>query len=881
MMVSDLLLTTERLRSEKKFLSNMIIKLVGENQQLLRENKHFREEIRSLQYPQQYTKRMLEGIDMEDSQKIKQPKAIKQQDKLFVSRVCDSQHAKQQDCLRKTMVHHTLACCNSALTSDSARSQHYQLSSIVPEQCLEHELGRISKVLLETHLQYCEKMEGKKGEFFKEQLHMLETRSALTEQGKYIERLQMKINHLQDELKNAELRATIHCTRADLHRQIEELRKEHCGSWMYEVDMDHLGSQMNRTGKKSYVCIWQKGTGAKRPEDDTKSTKKKTEILEKVSPEVCQLPKTNLSNGWLEASINNIKNADLKVARENVLDWLQASIESLKEKGPKASKQSLEEWLKECFKNLEIECPEASRRDVKEWLKVSISHLREEGPDTSHLSVQEWLEVSVKSIQDLKEQQTYKASKMNEIEGSEKEKLIVPPCSRSSINKRWLETSIENLKARGSKLAIENVQEWLQSSMKNLIEQPSEASGKNLQEWLKAAIQNFQKECPETSRQDVKEWLVTSIQNLQEKGGPETCYLTVQEWHEESLKGLQVEASKQNMQEFSEPSTRILQKEQTEPSIKTIEEQCPEATGEDVKESPEASTKTLQEGSTEISQPTVQERHEPYLESNQEKGFEASKEKIQESFKTQTGGHETSKLNLGKSLQASLKSKGDVSFPVQQNDQEWLETSIKGPQDKETVVSRQNLQEFPKASVKEQEVEGAKSSMQNGQEWLGESTGRFQNEVSRINVQKWLESSMKTLEEAGSDISKQSLQKWLEASMQNLNEICPKAARHDVKEWLETSIMNLKEQGLDTSKVSVQEWLQASIESLGKEGHKESIADVKKWWTADTNNYLGKITHDISGKTIDYPLGHHLLVQSTSFATAETHPDPPSSNSAA
>lgn len=45
-MISDLLFTSERLRNEKKFLSNMIIKLVGENQQLLRENKHYREEIR-------------------------------------------------------------------------------------------------------------------------------------------------------------------------------------------------------------------------------------------------------------------------------------------------------------------------------------------------------------------------------------------------------------------------------------------------------------------------------------------------------------------------------------------------------------------------------------------------------------------------------------------------------------------------------------------------------------------------------------------------------------------------------------------------------------------------------------------------------------------
>ncbi|XP_062840683.1 uncharacterized protein LOC107982989 isoform X5 [Anolis carolinensis] len=202
MMLSDLLLATERLRSEKKFLSNMIIKLIGENQQLLGENKQFREEIRSLQYPQQYTRRMMDVMEMEDSRKSKKPKVIKQQqEELCVSRMCDCRLASQRDSLRTTMVHPSIACCDSALTSDFTRTPH----STASESYVEHELERVPK----THLQYWEKKMGeKKGDIFKEQLHILETRAALLEQGKHIERLQMKINRLHDEFRNTGLQGT-------------------------------------------------------------------------------------------------------------------------------------------------------------------------------------------------------------------------------------------------------------------------------------------------------------------------------------------------------------------------------------------------------------------------------------------------------------------------------------------------------------------------------------------------------------------------------------------------------------------------------------------------------------------------------------------------
>ncbi|EMP30151.1 hypothetical protein UY3_12734 [Chelonia mydas] len=44
-MISDLILATERLKTEKKYLSKMVTKLVEENQKLLGENRHFREKI--------------------------------------------------------------------------------------------------------------------------------------------------------------------------------------------------------------------------------------------------------------------------------------------------------------------------------------------------------------------------------------------------------------------------------------------------------------------------------------------------------------------------------------------------------------------------------------------------------------------------------------------------------------------------------------------------------------------------------------------------------------------------------------------------------------------------------------------------------------------
>lgn len=45
-MISDLILATERLKSEKKYLSKMAVKLIEENHHLLNENRYFKEKIK-------------------------------------------------------------------------------------------------------------------------------------------------------------------------------------------------------------------------------------------------------------------------------------------------------------------------------------------------------------------------------------------------------------------------------------------------------------------------------------------------------------------------------------------------------------------------------------------------------------------------------------------------------------------------------------------------------------------------------------------------------------------------------------------------------------------------------------------------------------------
>nr|XP_020643837.1 tiggrin-like isoform X2 [Pogona vitticeps] len=705
-------------------------------------------------------------MKMDGGMKIKKPQAIKdQQEELCVSRFHGCHLAKHQDCLRNTMAHHGMLHHDSALTSASVSC--HRLSHAASGHCLEHELFSYPK----------------------EQLHMLELRAALTEQEKHFERLQMKINHLQDDLKNSELRATL---------QVEELKDYH-GSWMCEIDVDHVGSQMNRTGKKSYVYIWQKSSNDKKTEDDTENIQKEHESLEKQSPKV--VPQNNLSKGWLEASIEMLKKRDSKSAEENVLGWLQESMDRLKQKGSEASTQSLEEWLTKSFNNLEKECSETSRQDVKEWLEVSISYLKEEGPDTSHMNIEEWLEASMKSIQDL-QQQNYEASKMN-MEANCEEVVPVPLCSKQCIKTGWLQESLENLKTRGSKSSRENVHQWLQESLKSLKEQASEVPQKSLQEWLSESIRNLQDTGLETFRQDVKIWLETSIKNFQEEG-PETYCLSVQEWLEESLKSLQ-EVSKQDVQGLPRPSM-----------------ETPLQNGS------VASIKGLKKGSTGASHITVQDQS---IMENHEKSRLNVANWLQESLKSLIDeGPLASRQNVQEWLEESLKSVDDEYPEASRKDlREWLEASIKSFQEGGPEVPGQNLQDFLKASIMDIIEEEPESCDHSVKEWLEKSIKSVNEAASRIKVQKWLEGSMKTLEEAGADISQQNLEQWLETSMQNLNGRCSETSKHEVKEWLEASLRNLQQQGLDASKVNLKEWLEASVTSLRKQGPKESITDVQEW----------------------------------------------------
>ncbi|KAM9166347.1 uncharacterized protein ACDP82_002975 isoform 2-T2 [Pangshura tecta] len=62
-MISDLILATERLKTEKKYLNKMVTKLVEENQKFLGENRHFREKMASFQSSPVPRKRMVEEID--------------------------------------------------------------------------------------------------------------------------------------------------------------------------------------------------------------------------------------------------------------------------------------------------------------------------------------------------------------------------------------------------------------------------------------------------------------------------------------------------------------------------------------------------------------------------------------------------------------------------------------------------------------------------------------------------------------------------------------------------------------------------------------------------------------------------------------------------
>ncbi|XP_033021794.1 tiggrin-like [Lacerta agilis] len=793
MMFADLLLATERLKSEKRFLSNMIIKLVGENQQLLKENKHFRQEMRSLQYPQRYIKRTWEEIEVEDGIKIKKPKAIKhQQEEVYNyfcfkwSRLCDCQLARHQEHLRTSVAHHGMASCDSSLISDSVR-RHHLLSNVEAWQPLEHELTRNAKKTLQF---WEKKMEEKKVDLFKEQVLMVETRAALIEQGKHIESLQMKINCLQEELKDSELQATL---------QAEKPSEDHYATpCFYEVGMEHLESQMSGAGKRSCVYVWQTSTQAKRPEDDTEKQEpeKMTQKSESPAPEVPQLSRNNLNKKWLEESIQRLQGkGDPKASKKKVLRWLQASMENLAEKVSEAPKPAIEEWLKESRRNFEETCPEEARQDVKEWLDVSISNLQEEGPETCYVGVQEWHEECIKSIQGLQESEAKPQLLRDNIKKERLEESTMSLQKEASKENvlGWLQEPMENLR-EGNEASRENMQKWLQASIKDFMERGPEDSSEGLQEWLESSMKKIDELYPGESRQDMKEWFKASIRNFQDLG-PEASHIGIKEW---------LEASMQNIQEIPEAPMKDIQKKSPEANMESIQEKGPEASSKKV---PKPFTESHQKSMLNVGK---------WLQSN-------LINRIQESS-------ETSIENVQEWIEESLRNVEDeLPEPSRQEVTEWLEETRKGLQEGNPEASKQNLNKFLKESILSLKEDIPPPTAKSVHQWLEESIANVQRGASRLGVQKWLEQSLKTMEEEGPDVSGQDLQQWFETAMGNLDETCPEASRHDVKGWLETSMMNLQEQGPEASKLNVHEWLAESVQNFKEGTSVESIVNVEGW----------------------------------------------------
>ncbi|XP_039382009.1 uncharacterized protein LOC120398574 isoform X3 [Mauremys reevesii] len=159
-MISDLILATERLKTEKKYLNKMVTKLVEENQKFLGENRHFREKMASFQSSPVPRKRVVEEIDE-------------------ISEFHECKIHKNGEFLSTERINH-----------------------------------------LKMYLQQWEReMEDKKEDIIKEKHQISETRGTVAEQGKIIENLQTQINHLREELKNSELIACQPMEQKEVHSE--------------------------------------------------------------------------------------------------------------------------------------------------------------------------------------------------------------------------------------------------------------------------------------------------------------------------------------------------------------------------------------------------------------------------------------------------------------------------------------------------------------------------------------------------------------------------------------------------------------------------------------------------------------------------------------
>ncbi|KYO43214.1 hypothetical protein Y1Q_0017535 [Alligator mississippiensis] len=167
-MISDLILATERLKSEKKYLSKMAVKLIEENHHLLNENRYFKEKIKSFHSSPVPMKRVRGGLD--DTKpgftKVKKWKDLEWQEEEI--------------------------------------SEFHEGDTHMPQ-----EFPSAQKInQLKMNLQQCEReLEDKKGVMIKEKQEIFEIQGQVAEQGKIIENLQIKINHLQEELKTSEVAA--------------------------------------------------------------------------------------------------------------------------------------------------------------------------------------------------------------------------------------------------------------------------------------------------------------------------------------------------------------------------------------------------------------------------------------------------------------------------------------------------------------------------------------------------------------------------------------------------------------------------------------------------------------------------------------------------
>ncbi|XP_044863317.1 uncharacterized protein LOC123364886 isoform X2 [Mauremys mutica] len=159
-MISDLILATERLKTEKKYLNKMVTKLVEENQKFLGENRHFREKMASFQSSPVPRKRVVEEIDE-------------------ISEFHECKIHKNGEFLSTERINH-----------------------------------------LKMYLQQWEReMEDKKEDIIKEKHQISETRGTVAEQGKIIENLQTQINHMREELKNSELIACQPMEQKEVHSE--------------------------------------------------------------------------------------------------------------------------------------------------------------------------------------------------------------------------------------------------------------------------------------------------------------------------------------------------------------------------------------------------------------------------------------------------------------------------------------------------------------------------------------------------------------------------------------------------------------------------------------------------------------------------------------